>query len=329
LLRHAGIDALIPPLLRDHREPRDWRIWRDKPGFFLPNCNCCGGGATQAYFAMAGIKNGSPSVRQTNNYKWDGASWTSKAAVPSARDSMGASTPANPGSAYIYGGISNSAFLTDCQGYTPDTWTTETGMANAVWRAQGVAVGGYCYSVGGWNSSNVPQTYNYQYNPGGNSWATKTTVTVARANSAGGYISSKFYNVCGDNNTGSQTAQNYEYDPSGNSWTTRTAFPSANDAQNGWSLSGTLYINLGSPAGKIQKTYIVDTWSAGTNPSAAASNAYASGYADDGAAQVGYFTGGYISPTSSSTQHFDFVPTTWTSLTALPTNTNNLGACLA
>ena len=37
--------------LRDYREPRDWRIWRDPPGFFTgqAGCFCCPGTSANAY----------------------------------------------------------------------------------------------------------------------------------------------------------------------------------------------------------------------------------------------------------------------------------------
>lgn len=28
--------------LRDYREPRDWRLWKEPAGFFMPGCVCCG-----------------------------------------------------------------------------------------------------------------------------------------------------------------------------------------------------------------------------------------------------------------------------------------------
>jgi hypothetical protein len=308
---------------------RDWlRPWRDPPGFFLPNCPCCGAGAAaQTYHVFAGVRFGSPSVRQSTNYKWDTGAWTSMAAVPSARDGLAAATPASPGSAFVFGGVSNVAFLTECDGYTPDTWTTESSMPmNQRHRAAGCSISGKCYSMGGWNSSNVAQTWHDQYDPRANTWTSKAALTAARANGAASYIGSKGYYFCGDNTTPTQTNNTFEYDPAGDSWATKSSFPSNEDALNGWTLSGTIYANLGFPGGKLQKAYIVDAWSAGTNPSTAATASYACGASLDNASNVGYFTGGNLTGTSSSTQHFDFVPLTWTSRIAVPTPIQNAGA---
>jgi hypothetical protein len=183
--------------------------------------------------------------------------------------------------------------------------------------------------MGGWNSANVAQSWHDEYDPAGNSWTTKTALIAARANAAASYIGAKGYLFCGDNAVPTQTNNTFEYDPVGNSWATKSNFPSSEDALNGWTLSGTIYANLGFPGGKLQKTYIVDAWSAGINPSTAASASFACGSSLDNASNVGYFTGGNLTSTSSSTQHLDFVPTSWTTRTAIPTAIQNAGASAA
>ena len=318
-------------VLRDFRAPRNWRRpWFDPPGFFLPNCPCCSSAPAQSYHVFGGSRFGSPTVRLSTNYKWDGGAWASTAALPTARDNIAAATPASPGPAFIYGGISNLAFLTECDAYTPDAWSVQTSLpANPRYQGMGCSILGKAYSFGGSNSSFVPQIWNDEFSPSANSWVSKGSLPAARANGAASYIGGKGYCICGDDTHPTQTRTHFEFDPIGNTWTTRANFPTLEDALTAWTLNGKIYANFGFPGGRTQSTYIVDTWSAGTNPTAAAATSSACGTSFDNASQVGFITGGNLSLSSSSTQHLDFVPSIWTTRAAVPSPLQNAGAALA
>jgi hypothetical protein len=118
-----------PKSLRDYRVPRDWRRpWRDPPGFLLPNCPCCSGGA-QMYSLGGEIS----SIAQATADKTDMSAETT-AAVTTANLTvirMQHASVSNPGSAgYVSGGQGASSFrsTSDKVTYSNDT-TTAVGTA--------------------------------------------------------------------------------------------------------------------------------------------------------------------------------------------------------
>jgi len=98
----------LPVRLRDHQADRDWhRPWRDPPGFLLPNCPCCSGGA-QMY--SLGGEDTTPAITTTADKTNMSAETT--AAVTTANLSQGRwqlASAGNPGIAgYFAGGRSNA-----------------------------------------------------------------------------------------------------------------------------------------------------------------------------------------------------------------------------
>ena len=316
-----------PKSLRDHLAPRDWRRpWRDPPGFLLPNCPCCSGGGAPAqnYYVFGGTTLGTPSARQAINYQWS-SGWTAKAGLSSARDSMAASTPTTTSSAYTYGGVSNAAFLTQSDSYSPDTWSTNTPMSSpSRYRSSGVAISSLGYCWGGWNSSNTTQSRNEQMTPGSPStWTTKTPMTAARSNSVAAPISGKGYLICGADSSNANVATNYEYSPSGDSWATKTACPApAKNGLAGFSISGVAYVTYGAPdATRRNDGYVVDVWSSNATAPGALTQYPASGSID--LSGVGWATGGTNNGATSLAQHSEYVPNAWASRTGIPTPITN------
>src|SRR5262249_38721255 len=183
------------------------------------------------------------------------------------------------------------------------------------YRSAGVAISALCYSWGGWNSSNVPQSQNDQMTPGSPAtWTTRTAITASRANSAASSISTKGYNFCGDDATPAQQRTNYEYDPTGNSWATKTQSPTpARDGMACFTISGKAYIiDGGATINPQNDNYVVDTWTNKTAPPSAAKRQFLSGASND-AAGTGYITGG-LQPTGATVAtHEEHCPRTWTS----------------
>lgn len=102
----------------DWREPRDWRLWREPAGFFLPNCACCAAvyppittcaqcptAPAQWSMTVAGITNGFC----TNCARWNG-SWTLTNHTITGRAGGACywSTPAEAGAAPCLFAASNS-----------------------------------------------------------------------------------------------------------------------------------------------------------------------------------------------------------------------------
>jgi hypothetical protein len=315
--------------LRDIRDARDWlRPWLDPPGFLLPNCPCCPEAPSQSYHCVGGVTAGSPSTRRNTNYQYAIDTWSAKATVDKAIDSMAGATPSTTGAAYKYGGICavSPFWLTQADSYAPDTWTSQTAMPNpGRYRASGCAISGLCYSMAGWNSANAALSQNDQMTPGSPStWATKTPLTQARANGAATYISMKGYFFCGDNSTPTQTQTTYEYDPVGNSWATKTSSPTP--PRNGMScftISGTAYVIDGGPTiGRQTDGYTVDTWVNKLATPGTGTRQFSCGASAD-AAGVGYTTGGLKTTGATLAEHDEYVPNTWTARANLPITIQN------
>jgi hypothetical protein len=324
-----GVCGFNVPALRSSEDPRDWhRPWRDPPGFFLPNCPCCGIAASQTYHCIGGVTAGAPSTRRNTNYQYQIDTWATKATLSAAIDSMAGATPTSTGPSYKYGGISSNPpfWLTQCDSYSPDVWTAQTAMPSpGLYRHSGYALSGLCYCVAGWNSSNVAQSSNNQMTPGSPAtWTSKTAVPQARANAAATYIASKGYFFCGDNSTPTQTQTTYEYDPSGNSWATKSNCPSpSRDGMACFTISGTAYIFDGGPGvASVTDAYVVDTWTAKTHPPDNASRQFVGGASFDSAG-VGYITGGLLTGGATAATHQQYVPDTWASRANLPITIQN------
>src|SRR5262245_65819925 len=110
-IRNGGLSAFRIPnsafrIREDYRTPRDWlRPWRDPPGFFLPNCPCCGATSSLSYHTIGGLTAGSPSVRRNTNYQYTIDAHTTKATLDKPIDSMAGCTPTGGGPCYKYGGV--------------------------------------------------------------------------------------------------------------------------------------------------------------------------------------------------------------------------------
>ncbi len=327
--RRCTAGGFSVPALRSSEAPRDWlRPWRDPPGFFLPNCPCCGTAPSQAYHCIGGVTAGSPSTRRNTNYQYQTDTWTAKASLDKAIDSMAGATPTTTGPCYKYGGICavSPFWLTQTDSYAPDAWTSQTAMPSpGRYRASGCAISGLCYSIAGWNSSNLPLSQNDQMTPGSPAtWATKTAMIQTRANGVATYIAAKGYFFCGDNSTPTQTQTTYEYDPSGNSWATKSSCPSpARDGMAAFTISGTAYIfDGGAGIAEVTDAYVVDTWTAKTKPPDNVSRQFVAGAAFDSAG-VGYISGGLLTTGATVATHQQYVPDTWTSRANLPITIEN------
>jgi hypothetical protein len=307
--------------IRNERLSR-WLNLRWPPGFLLPNCPCCPGTASQAYYAFGGEKAGSPNVIISSNFQWSGG-WTTKTSMAVTKEQMGRATPTAPNPLYNFGGDSATTpfFLQRCDKYVPDTWTGDTSTNVAARFGLGsCAISGLCYSWGGKNSGGTRQNTNEQLTPGSPStWATKATLTVALYWAAASYISGKGYNIGGNNSTPADVNTNYEYDPSGNSWATKTAIPStARNAQACFTISGTIY-NVWGGGLVINRndSYVVDTWTAKSVPTNYANGRQYASHASIDASGVAWVTGGLKNTGALLNNHDEYVPDTWSGRTAL------------
>lgn len=318
-------------LREDWREPRDWAyVWKDPPGFFLPNCDCCPGGSSQAYHVFGGDTESQslPAVIRNTNYEWSTGAWSTKATLSTARYWMGSTTPTTTSSAYTFGGLDATTFLSRTDNYTEsgNTWATDTAMSTQRYDSDcsTAAINSLGYNWGGTDNSGTILSLNYQLTPGtpsSSSWATKTAMTAARSNGAADYIGTQFGYFFGGFSAGpTQQLTTYRYDTSGNSWSTKTNYPAtARDSQSCMSLSSAIYVVNGSPTNlpKINYQYVDDAWTLMATPPNGAFDMPCGRGID--AAGAGWQTGGNDSLGNSQQMHIEYTPNAWSTRTNIPT----------
>jgi hypothetical protein len=306
--------------LRDHRTPRDWRrIWRDPAGFFLPNCPCCAANL-QAYHVFGG-ENGST---LNGNHRWLSGSWTAKANMTAGNFAFAGSTPSTTSAGFLYPVPVSSPFR-DTLSYLLDAFTTDTSMPSPGREYNaGCAIGGNCYSFGGWNGGTTYYSQNDQLTPGSPStWATKTAMPDLRGRGGAATIGAKGYHAVGEHLVTGVTAQTrtmYEYNPSGDSWATKMNSPTpARNSPAAFAISGTMYVVDGGPSISIRNdSYVVDTWTTKGTPLGSGIRQSPAGASveDQGTAWItGYITGAG----TRSANHDEYVPDIWTNKTNVAT----------
>jgi hypothetical protein len=257
---------------------------------------------------------------------WTTGAWTAKTTMSSARYWMGSATPTTAGSAYTFGGLDATSFLSRSDNYsgTGDAWATDTAMPTKRYDStcSGIAISSLGYNFGGTDDAGTILSLNYQLTPGtpsGSSWATKTAMPAARSNGAAGYIAAFGYFFGGFSAGPTQQKTTYRYDASGDSWTTKTNYPTtARDSQSAMSLSSAVYVVNGSPTNlpKINYQYVDDAWTLMATPPNGAFDMPCGAGID--AATVGWQTGGNNSLGSSQGMHIEYTPNAWSTRTNLP-----------
>jgi N-acetylneuraminic acid mutarotase len=156
-------------------------------------------------------------------------SWTTRASMPTARDSLAAAFGAD-GNLYVFGGETGGQgtgpYLSTVEAYNPasNTWSTRASMPTARdFLAAAPGSDGLIYVVGGFNGSDLSTVE--AYNPATNSWTTKASMPTARGGLAATTASDgQLYAVGGFQ--GSGFAGTLEaYDPATNTWTTKASMP--------------------------------------------------------------------------------------------------------
>jgi len=179
--------------LHDHRTPRDWtRPWRDPPGFFLPNCPCCG--SDTPMYVLGGFD---PAVTTFYTVA-DKIMMTAEtsAAVTTANLSQGrgaGGSVANPAvSAYVIGGntTSTATVLTaDKLSFSNDTSAAQTTANLSQARSQLYGVSERTtkgYVAGGFTTATpvVAVTTADKITFSGDSTAAQTTASLSTARKA-------------------------------------------------------------------------------------------------------------------------------------------------
>src|SRR5438034_245393 len=126
---------------------------------------------------VVGGRGTSGPVASVDEYDPATNTWTSRAALPTARDKLGLAAAAN-GKRYPVGGYNGVDFLATVEEYDPatGTWTARASMPTPR-QSLGLAAAsnGKLYAVGGNNGGMNPFTLDMveEYDPATNTWTTK------------------------------------------------------------------------------------------------------------------------------------------------------------
>ncbi|MFC1522829.1 fibronectin type III domain-containing protein, partial [Elusimicrobiota bacterium] len=173
-----------------------------------------------------------------------GDSWTTKANLPTARNTLAA--VALEGKVYAIGG--NDGSITDeNEVYDPATnnWGTRAPLPTARSGLALAVVKGKIYAIGGSDGSATGE--NEEYDPITNAWTTRAAMLTARNSLGAGVAENKIYAIGG--NDGSITDENEEYDPATNTWATRKPMPTARHVLTVTAAGGKIYAIGGDKSG--------------------------------------------------------------------------------
>jgi N-acetylneuraminic acid mutarotase len=145
---------------------------------------------------------GDATGRLTEAYNPSTDTWSTKAAMPTARWNLAAAAVNNV--IYAIGGGNNEA-------YDPsnNTWSAKAAMSSARSWLAAVAVNNVIYTIGGW----VPFTStggNEAYDPSTDTWSTRAAMPTPRQGVVAGAVNGFIYAIGGDN--GNRLGTNEAYD---------------------------------------------------------------------------------------------------------------------
>jgi subtilisin family serine protease len=199
-----------------------------------------------------------------------GGSWTTRAALPSAR--RGHAVWAANGLLYAMGGINSAGTaLRTVQAYNPSTnsWTSKASLPAARRAGNGATtINGIIYLAGGSDAAGALTRTLYAYNPSTNTWSTKANMPVYSGCGGSATYAGKLYvfSGCTRSSTGAQVPARllHRYDPNTNSWTTLRPAQASHFQPVVAVISGKLYVAGGNNSSDAA-TGRVDMYDPATN----------------------------------------------------------------
>ena len=218
-----------------------------------------------------------PHLSTVEAYNPASNSWSSKAALPTARSGL-AATAVN-GIIYVIGGDnaiapspSANVFkpVTTVEAYDPvaNSWTTKAPMPTARERFAVAAVGGVIYVFGGLvpDASFVKKTTSVEaYDVATNTWSAKAPLRTARDSLASAAIGGVVYVMGGRVDAAPFDVGVVEaYDPVANAWTTKASMTAITGGLVGVALGGSIYALPWNTGYTTVEAYdpVANSWSA-------------------------------------------------------------------
>jgi N-acetylneuraminic acid mutarotase len=215
--------------------------WTTKAPMPTPRSHLSIGEVNGILYAVGGYKSRTccpdPFIATVEAYNPATDTWSSKAAMPTARGDLGVGVV--NGILYAVGGQDSSGSLATVEAYDPltDTWTSKTSMPTARYAPGVAAINGIVYAVGGRNTSELATVE--AYDPATDSWTTKTSMPTPRGRLGVSVVSGILYAVGGGDSLGC-LATVEAYDPATNTWTSKAPLPIPNGPATG-TVNGVLY----------------------------------------------------------------------------------------
>ena len=263
--------------------------------------------------------------------------WSRIADMPTER--AGANLTTVNGKIYVIGGKSNNVFMSTVEMYDPAAccWTTKSSMSTARSTMGVCEVNGKIYAIGGSpNLRNVEE-----YDPATDTWASKKPMPTGRSNVSCCVLNGIIYVIGGLDNPTFETYSIVEaYDPSTNTWVTKAPMSDARCAFTSSVVNGKIYVLGGFVQPDNPWTYTitsVEEYNPATN-----SWTYKTDMPTSRGGTIGvaidekiYVTGGQrydwdlgnIHDYMRQIEVYDPATDTWTTLSKMPVNTMQGGAC--
>jgi N-acetylneuraminic acid mutarotase len=260
-------------------------------------------------------------------------SWTTKAAMPTAR--RGLVTATVDGIVYAIGGRSaNEVNLATVEAFNPINllfpWTAKAPMpAPRAWPSGAVTINGKIYVAGGLNADANPTKSLFVYNPGTDTWVKKAAMPVASYGGAAVVINGKLYVVTPSGNT----TYLHRYDPATNTWTARAPGPHGHYYPVVGVIDGKLYV-AGTMLGSENPSSLVSMYDPATNAWTPKAGMPSEQIGAGGRVLGGklYAVGGFVhlnTTPRAATYAYDPVTNSWAEKAVMPSSRGFLSAASA
>jgi subtilisin family serine protease len=222
--------------------PNGWELRAPLP---QPRRDLALGVANGLIYAMGGVTPRG-TVAGVSAYYPGANSWSSRAPLPSARQSSdGATFLGNL--LYVPGGFNGSNVLTkNLYAFNPlaNTWISKASMPITSGCGASHAIGGKLYVFTGCSGTTAaPAGLLHRYDPSTNTWTVRKAAPHAHRYPAAGVINGKLFVVGGKSGSATATATLDVYDPVTNTWTTRADMRTARrGGAAGVVINGMLYV---------------------------------------------------------------------------------------
>jgi N-acetylneuraminic acid mutarotase len=264
--------------------------------------------------------------------------WTTKANMPTARDSLAVGVVNNK--IYAIGGrLSNGSSSTTVEEYDPATnlWTTKASMPTGRQYLAAGVVNNKVYAFGGFGNCGNPCATVEEYDPATNTWTncggTCASMPTGRHSLAVAVVNNKIYAIGGQSGSSALTTVE-EYDPATNTWTncggTCASMPTARWHLAAGVVNSKIYaIGGNTPSGCCLNTVeeynpSTNTWTncGGTCTSMPTARTSFVGVVNNKIYAIG---GGDASGYPTAVEEYDPATNQWTTKTPMPTARAGLG----